>query len=356
MSMNPAMNEGMKDEAKVANFFIQLGYFTRPHIQIYPSERTQKVSDIDVFAVKFDRYLNRQAVLVEVKKNSNRIADMFKLYGFKAYYGNPTTYFVSNRIGEIFLDIGKSLGINAITFMKLGEMSQSEGKDVDEKFTDEDIAWVEKSLKTIRDEFDKELFWKYHYLWLERNPYTRFFRIQHIFTKTKVIPENVKAEVLWFRKELFIEAFLAHLDMANDCIGIEAEKIDRYVGEKFYDIGTPKEGKLKIKQGVDNLLSILKKFSEEQNQSIEWPTIEVIPRYLENLVSLIKQTIKNARYVNKYFLLNDHIYRASLHNQPISVDTVAKYSVQARGLKVTNDLILRILHDGPIMHDFNNFV
>jgi len=356
MSINPAIDEGMIDEAKVANFFIRLGYFTRPHIQIYPSETTQKVSDIDVFAVKFDRYLNRQAVLVEVKKKSNRIADLFKLYGFKAYYGNPSSYFVSDRVGEIFLDTAKSLGINAISFKKLGEISQSEGKDVDEKFMDKDIAWIEKSLKTIRDEFNQEIFWKYHYLSLERNAYTRFFRIQYIFAKTKDIPENVKAEILWFRKELFIEAFLAHLDMANDCIGIEAEKIDRYVREKFYDIGTPKEGKLKIRQGVENLLSVLKKLSEEQKRSMEWPTIEVIPRYLENLISLIKQTIKNARYVNKYLLLNDLIYRANLHNQPLSVDIVAKASAQARGLKDTNDLILRILHDGPIMHDFNNFV
>jgi hypothetical protein len=350
------MDEGIKDEAKVANLFIRLGYFTRPHIQIYPSETTQKISDIDVFGVKFDRYLNRQVILVEVKKDSNRMVDLFKLFGFKAYYGNPTTYFISEKIREPFLDIAKSLGINVFSFIKLEEMSQLEGKEVEEKIIDRDILSVEKFLRIIRDEFDSEIYWKYHYLWLERNPYTRFFQIQQLFTKTKVPPEKMKVEVSWLRKELFIVAFLAHLDIANDCIGIETEKIDRYIREKFYEIGTPKEGKMKIKQGVDNLLSILKKLSAEQNQSIEWPTIDVIPKYLENLILLTKQTIKNAPYVNKYLLLNDLVYRANMHGKLIGIDGVVKSSAQARGLKDTNDLILRILHDGPIISDFNNFV
>lgn len=61
--------ESMKNEALVTNCFLRLGYFCRPHIQIYPQSSTSKVSDIDAFGIRFDKYL----AIAEVKHDSQRI-------------------------------------------------------------------------------------------------------------------------------------------------------------------------------------------------------------------------------------------------------------------------------------------
>lgn len=353
--ISPIVNEGMIDEANVANLFIKMGYFARPHIQIFPQETTQQVSDIDVLAIKYDQHLNRHVVLIEVKKGTNKIADLFKLYGFKSFFRNPETYFISEKIPENFLDIAKTLEIKTISFKMLRHITRKEQRSIGEDFSEKDIASTDQFLRTIRDQFDRDVYWRFQYLWLERNPYTRFFNIQKLFQKTNSYSED-SLEVLWFRKELFLQAFVAHLDIASDCVGIEQDKIDQFIEDKFYDIGTSKEGKMKIKQGVDSLIEIIKKFTEGSGEKIELPPIDVVPKYLKNLIFLVKRTINNAPYVNSYLMLDDLIYRSNLHGKQTSIDIVSKVKLQTDELKNTNDLILRILHDGPVKPDFNNFV
>lgn len=355
MNTGPNIAKGMKDEANVTNLFIEMGYFARPHIQIFPQDATQQISDIDVLAVKYDQHLNRHLVLIEVKKDSNKIVDLFKLYGFKSFFGNPETYFISEKIPNNFLNIAKTLEIKTISFKMLRHITRKEQSYIQEEFIDKDIDSTDNFLRIIRDKYDKEIYWKYRYLWLERNPYARFFDIQRLFSKTNSLPEN-SIEVLWFRKELFLQGFLTHLDISSDCVGIEQDKIDQYIEDKFYDIGSSKEGKLKIKQGVDSLTNIIKQFSDASGEKIELPSIDVVPKYLKNLIFLIKRTINNAPYVNQYLMLNDLIYRSNLHGKQSSIDTVSKVKQQSAELKNTNDLVLRILHDGTVKPDFNNFV
>lgn len=354
MTLDSSVEKGAKDEANVSNMFIKMGYFTRSHIQIYPSDSTQKVSDIDVFGIKFDRYLKKHVVLAEVKSSSNKISDLFKLFGFKTYFNDPDTYFISDKIGDVFLNTAKKLDINAVTFKKFREMTKI-GPIVEEEFTEKDISMIEQFLRIIRDQRNSEIFWRYHYLWLELNPYAKFSQIQQLFSKTMDASEKT-IDLLWLRKELFLHSFLTHLEIVSDCIGIDEEKLYKYVEDKFFDIGTPKEGKLKIKQGVDLLLSTIKKIAESHGQQIDLPTIEVIPKYISDLVFLIKRTIKNAEYVNEYLKLNDLIYRTNLHGKDTGVDAITKNKTQMSELKNTNDILLRILHEGPIKHDFNNFV
>lgn len=353
MSSKPPIDEGIIDEVKVTNLFLRLGFFVRPHKKIFPAYTTEQVSDIDVFAVKFDRYLNRQIVLIEVKKNSCKFTDLFKLFGFQTYFGKANAYFASDKISDLFMDVSKKLGIMAISFSKLYGMVESV-REIDEGFEPEDVSNMDEYFKIIRDTIDRELFWRVHYLWLELDPYNRFFHLQQLFVRT--LPISGKKEVVWLRKELFLQAFLAIMDIAHDCVNIESSKLDSYIQDRFYNIGSSKEAKLKVKKGVDMLRVVLKELSDKQGVSTELPTIEVVPTYLDNLILLIKQNIRNAFYVNKYLQLNDLVYRANIHGNNINIDDVVTSRFQSRAIKETNDLLLRILHDGAIMPDFSNYV
>ena len=152
---------------------------------------------------------------------------------------------------------------------------------------------------------------KYHYLWLERDPFSRFIHIQNIFSKTnQVLNENSpQSDLHWFRSEVFMQGFLCCMEMASECFILEPGYISQYVKNKIFHVGIPKEGKLKIKEGIDNLLSVLKTIPTD-GPDIVIPSFEIMPDFIDNLIKLVSHLTRKSLFLQKYLMANDLIYRS----------------------------------------------
>lgn len=348
-------DSGVREEVQAANLLIGSGYLVRPHIQIYPDEFTGKMTDIDVFATKFDSNMNQSILLVECKKGTQKFADLFKLYGFKTYYGNCQAMFISDNIGAEFRETSDKLGIRATSFQTLISIVKQSGETIDERYTEDDLANVEEFLKDVK-EYDKELYWRYHYVWLERDPFRRFYHLQRLFSMSMKANQGELAEspsLVWYRREVFILSLMCLAEMSSYCADVEQKRLGAYIESRFYDIGTPKEGKEKIRRGVD---ALVKKIEELSGEPMGFKGLELIPSYVTELVPIVKRFVARPKYAQSTLLLDDLIYRKNLHALSMNIAKLAKSSYQSEDVKAINNAALKILCEGPITAEFNDFV
>lgn len=236
-------------------------------------------------------------------------------------------------------------------------MTELESAVIHEELSIKDIDEIEGFLNKVKLELGSEIYWKYNYLWLERDPFTKFSQIQNIFTHTsKVLDNNSDPKYLtWFRNELFIHAFIAVIDISSICFSIEKNDLYQFIKEKFYNMGTTKEGKMKIKKGTDDLIKLVEELTGGKGQ-ISIPRIEIVPDYIDKLGILTEHIINKSLFIQKYLLTNDFILRSFLHGKSISINALNLPKGQTDDMKYINDLLLRILHNGPINFDFNNYL
>ena len=346
---------GVKEEVRTANLLIALGYLVRPHIQIYPDESIEKLTDIDVYATKFDVSMNQSILLVECKKDSQRFGDLFKLYGFKKYFGDSQAVYITKDIGPEFRETSNKLGVRVTSFEMLTGIVKQSGDSVEDGYTEDDVANIEVFLKEVRAT-NKELFWKYHYLWLERDPVHRFYSLQRLFADSLTSGEGRDTKspsILWFRRELFILALLSAVELSSQCAGVDQKQVNAYIETRFYDVGALKEGKEKISKGVDKLVKQIEKLSGER---MDFKGLELIPPYVPELAKVIRRIVNKSKYIQSTLMLDDLIYRKNLHGTSVNVSKLAKSAYQLEDVKAVNESVLRILFEGAIAADFNDFV
>ncbi len=149
-------------------------------------------------------------------------------------------------------------------------------------------------------------------------------------------------------------SLITAISIAYDSFNLKPEQISKYIVDKFYNIGTSKEGKLRVKKGVDTLVEQLKKLS---NDMIEVPSIEVIPHYVKDLILLVRFMLSNAPYVQSYLLLDHNVQKTSLKGKPTRFNQFATSKVQFEKIKEMNSILFKILYNGkPISNTFNSFV
>lgn len=349
-------------EVEVDNLFAKLGFFTRSHIQIFPLDLRNSASDIDVFAVRFNPYLIPEFNIIEVKEGRAKITKLFQLYGFKSYFGNCNAYYVAKEIYETVQEISKMLGIRTLSHDRLMALVYQELRRVEKKkkiFVDLDVSHIQKIvnyLSTIKG-LDEELFWKYHHLWLEIDPYKKFYHLQRLFNKVRKIESNdnlAQEAIAWYKREIFTLSLVTISLMAYDCIDMNPSKIAAYVKDRFYNIGTSKEGKLKVEKGISKLVEQIEKLSKGL---IEVPPVEIVPSYVKDLVKALILLITDAPYAQSYILINNNIYRTNLKGESKNLKEFTTADIQYKRLKELNNLVLNILYNGkPIDVAFNDFV
>ncbi len=342
---------GLKQEIDVSNFFAKLGYFTRFHIQLYPKEG--KISDIDVFCIKFDNHLLPTRNIIETKRSSDKISVVFQLYGLKNFYENCNAFFVNDRFSNRTFEITSKLGVKVYSFDRLKKLSERDFTYPSIDITEKDGHVVINHLDVIKKIIHESLFWDYHYLWLEKNPLQKFNKIQEMFKITDDLynQHSTNSVFLWFRKELFLMAFLAIMEIASKCIELDNESINEYIEDQFYNLGISKGKKLQLKEGVDSLLKIIQeKVDKEVNLKLE-----IIPNWLHILSKIIKTIVANANYANSYLLINEQILRSIIIGKPQNISSLSK-SITKNILSPLNSDLLKILHKDYIFPDFNNFI
>ena len=349
-------------EVEVDNLFAKLGFFTRSHVQIFPLDLKNNASDIDVLAIRFNPYLIPEFNIIEVKEGHAKVTKLFQLYGFKSYFRNCNAYYVAKEIYDTVLEISKSLGIRTLSHDRLMSLVRQELRRAEKRkkiFVDLDLSHITKVLNylSVIKGLDQELFWKYHYLWLETNPYKKFYQLQRLFSKVKKLGSNrslVQEATAWYKREIFTLALVTIGLMAYDCIDLDSSKLFSHVEDRFYNIGTSKEGKLKVEQGISTLVEQIEKLSKGL---IKVPAVEIVPSYVEDLVKLLALLIKDAPYVQSYFLINNNIYRTNLRGESRNLKEFTTADVQYQRMKELNNLLLKVLYDGdPIDVTFNDFV
>jgi len=346
------LEEALRSELPVANLYSQLGYFTRFHLNIYPTETTMQLSDIDVFAIRFDSSLMSEITIVEVKEESNKFSDLFKLYGFKSYYGDCRAIFVTKKVHPRIIPVAKKLDINLISFNKLKELAEKGTFVKAVILSPKDGMKIFENLLKIKDH-NKRLYWEYNYLWLEKDPFRRFYQQQKLFKESLeyLNSESYDDPFSWFRRELFILGFISLVEITSNCITIEDEILGRYIETKFMNIDMPADTKMKVKEGVETLIQKLK----ELGMKIDTEEIEILPKYLPNLEKLIKIFTNSSSYVQYYININENICRLLLQDKPTRISEIAGKETY-KYIHNVNDLVLRILHSGPINYDFEWFI
>jgi len=341
----------LKSEIPIANLYSQLGYFTRFHINIYPTESTRQLSDIDVFAIKFDNSLLPYVTLIEVKEESNKFSDLFKLYGFKTFYGDCKAVFVTKKVHERTIPIAKQLQINLLTVSKLKELAEKDESIKIERFTLKSAIQFFNNLDEIK-KIDPQLYWTYHYLWLEKDPFRRFYHQQKLFTITnEKISEDFKSPISWYRRELFILSIISLVEIASNCITLDEKILKSYIESKFLNVDVSYDARKKIKTGVDVLIEEIKKMGIE----MVFDELEIMPKYVPLIVELINKIIKNSQEIQYYININEYITRLMLKEKEVILADIVEND-KIKFIRSLNELVLRILHSGPIKYDFSYFV
>jgi hypothetical protein len=351
-------------EIEVSNLFSKLGYFTRCHLQIYPTDLKNNASDIDVIAIKHDSHLVPETILIEVKEGYGRVSELFQVFGFKSYFQPTTTYLVSREILEVTKHISKKLGIHALTFERLNEIVQKDLRYATERkwlsvpLERKDLERIIDHLLAIK-KMHEDLYWKYHYLWLETDPYLKLFSLQNLFSLSRDLENasketDVKEAIEWYQQEIFCLSVLATLSIAYDCMDLAGKDISEYIQDRFYNIGTSKEGKMKVKRGVDTLIQLIDKLSKG---SVKVDPIEVIPNYVDSIVDLVKFIISNSSYIQYYLTIDSNVQKLNLKGKGDNFRHLAVSELQSEMVEKLNTKVLSILYNGkPVSMTFKNFV
>ena len=117
------VSKGFKQEIAVSNFFSKLGYFTRFHVQLYPKDG--KISDIDVYCIKFDNHLMPTRNIIETKRSNDSSTAIFQLFGLKNFYENCNAFFVIEKVSQRTISITDKLNIKVYSFSRLRELSKN---------------------------------------------------------------------------------------------------------------------------------------------------------------------------------------------------------------------------------------
>ena len=342
---------GINEEIKVSNFFSKLNYFTRFHVQLYP--RAGKISDIDVFCIKFDKHLCPTRNIIETKRGSESTSAIFQLHGLKSYFENCNAFFINKTINYRTFKITDRLNIKVYSYNRLNKILEN---DLNQNCIDLSLSDGEKIIKyleIIKKIIDSELFWNYNLVWLEQNPFMKLVKLQEMFKQTEdLYLENEKNyALLWFRKELFILSFLSILEICSKCIQLNNNQINYYIEDQFYNLGSSKKAKMNLKNGVDSLLDIVEK---KIDKKIDFK-LDIIPSWVPFLSKVVKVLISNSRYANSYLLINDQILKAEIIGKPKNISYFCP-ELTKKILPSINSDILKILHKEHILSDFNNYV
>ena len=347
--------DGLEEEILVSNLFSKLGYFTRFHIVIYPYDgEKRQLSDIDVFTLKFDNLLLPTKNIIETKRGTDKSSALFQLYGFQKYFENCNVFFVNQRTSHKNINVANKLNIKAYSFNRLKNLTIKEQvyRSIDINFKD-----GKKLIKYINKikQINNILYWDYHSLWVEKNPYRKLSDIQEIFKITEEIYDDFSNEeaFLWFRRELFLMAFISIIEIASICISIDNYTINSYIKDQFYNLGTSKERKIEIKSAVDSLLSIIK---ENTDLEIDNLTLDLIPPWTDSLTKIVKIIIKNARYANSYLLSNENVHKSYIIGSPQNISNFAYNDIEKRMISSINSELLKILHKEHVKTEFNHFL
>ncbi|AXV37606.1 MAG: hypothetical protein CIT01_05045 [Methanobacterium sp. BRmetb2] len=342
---------GLKEEIKVSNFFSELGYFTRFHIQLYP--RDGKISDIDVFCIKFDNHLFITRNIIETKRSTHSVSTIFQLFGLSKFYKNCNAFFVNDKINYKNFKIAKELGINVYSFERLKKLSEKDKRYKSINIPEEKGLEIVSYIDIIKKN-NSNLFWSYHEIWLEKDPFKRLNLIKENFEITDDIWEdNEKNQAfLWLRKELFLLFFISILEITSECIELDNIRIRQYIEDKFYNLGTSKDRKMLLKEGVESLLEII---NEKLGEDVDFE-FDVIPEWIPNLESIIKKIINQAPFANEYLLLNENVFRSFLIGEPDHVSNFITNKKKYKIISGINASILSLLHKEEVKEDFNDFI
>jgi hypothetical protein len=350
--MTDQLKEVLKNELQVADLFRGLKYLTFTHIDVYPSDEIKTVSDIDVLGIRFDDELMPTRIIVEVKGHGCKATDILKLYGLGEYFGNSILYFVTEHASMRCVKLARKLNVRVSSRSKLREILGPTPK----RFVRSNPSEVRKTFSHLAmiKAVDSDAYWSFHHLWMERDPYLRLYQQQHLFSSSKEFASKAEMNeaATWFCKHLFIQSMVSVVEIASDCIALDPGVIGPFIEDRFFNLGTDRRSKEKIRNGVGKLVEVIDSLSGGEAKI---PEIRLIPEYIPVLIDLVERILKSTKFIQQYLLRNYDVYLNELSGTPKNLSEVASRG-EYRFISKFNDTLARLLHNGPISIEFNNYL
>lgn len=309
-------DKGLNLERRMHSFFWSHGYFVGRNIKMI-LKRGMEVTDIDVYAIKFDEFLRPMKVAVECKNLEGGFDSVLKLRGISDYYHVDIPIVVRKKIDPTTHDFINSLGMMAITLSHLDELEKylNVGYTTSEYYElyDLDLSFdaIQNKTKILSEEKStKDICWRFNESWMLRDPYERFIfhqviheSIKEIFPKSN--EKNLLAALQYSSWNNLLLSALSCVEIASNLI--ERPKMHRkskiIVNLMGGEISSVEKGKL---------VSLVKDIVRASGIPIDEGLFKLEPEYVDRLNELIGIMIQSPYQCQKYLRFLDYLINGQL--------------------------------------------
>lgn len=328
-------DKGQYLEKRIHTFFWMNGYFVRRNIKMILN-RGKEVTDIDIYAIKFDEFLRPMRVAVECKNLEGGFDSILKLRGISDYYHVDIPIIIRKKIDTNTHDFINHLGMMGITLSHLEELEKHQTNSgtalnlYDLNQSAKEIAILINILSNNKN--SKEVYWRSIESWMIKDPFRRFIFHQIIHESIKDIISTISDERLFIALQYsswnnFLNSALTCIEMASILI-----EIPNYHRKKKLLIKLM-GGEISILE-KRKLIGIVQEIIKTSGIPIDENLFNIEPSYMNRLNDFIIQLIQSPHQCQKYIRFLDYLI-----NGQLILNRKVDNSQLSEGMELKNDLI-----------------
>jgi hypothetical protein len=330
--------KGFNLERRLHLLFWNYGYFVRRNIRMM-LKRGSDITDLDVYAIKFDEFLRPTKIAVECKHSEGGFDSILQLRGISDYYEVDVPIIVRKKIDSNAHDFINDLNMMGITHSHLEDLEQYFNiQDNENSFYKlYDLFSTDKKISEIRAKLIsspniKDILWQLQESWMVRNPYERFTFHRNIYDLLK--KEILKTNDADLLNSLYIFIFENHILTALSCVEIASTLIERDKLNRKSKLTTNLLGGNISLGEKRKLVSLVQDIIKTSGLPIDEKLFKLEPEYIDNLNELIGEMIKNPFVCQKYIRFLDFtIYNFIINQKKIDIKEISK------SIKIPSNLI-----------------
>jgi hypothetical protein len=345
------MDEGTLLEYRVARLLFHMGYFTRTRLPLksffYPEHID--ITDIDVYAIKFDNDFNEHKILVDCKsgtsskqkesKPSNRV---LWLSGLIKFLNASRGYFIKPQITDKFKDFALKNGITPLDYARLEELETQfnlidwRGSYSIENFEREINSY--NNIKKRRGDMN-QLYWflKMDFWTLPSN--IQIKQIVERFQDLSIKCSFEESYEIWLLGESIILFSIALLRFSQDLFPLTEQQRNNWINIKMIEgLGTIEQQEKLLFLSRQYAASIIEQYTGKKIDIKEDEVKIPPPEYTSNLIDLFSRILDEPEisiYIPRFldFFIYEYIISKKNVNKdelislfPVDLDLLAKLS------------------------------
>lgn len=270
-------------------------------------ERGKEITDLDVYALQFDDFLQSTRVAAECKGEESGFDSILRLRGVADYYIIDIPLIVRGSIATQLLEFIHSLGMLGMTTSHLSDLedyrniSDSPYNGSLSEKADTNVEGHEKQLAAF--DGTNELLWKHREAWMVLEPHQRFSFRQILHSEIETLwskePEGkLKHAIEWLMTENFILAAVAAVEIASELIDRpKMQRKQRITSELLGGDISYKEKK--------RIIGIVREIINATQLEIDPRAFQLEPEYVDRLNSFVGELLRNPQLCQGYIRFVD---------------------------------------------------